>query len=122
MVTKRGERLELADVRPVRRGASRLRVVGGSGRVDWWHPRLALGLTLFGMLLGALVGVTRTILDGVLTPVVALEAYGAGGGFGAAVGLLAGLVLGLFLGLADRYVLPQAVRPARVWVRYRRER
>ena len=117
-----GQRLRVTGVRPVSTPSGRLRVVGGSGRVRWWHFRLTLGLTLVGAMLGALAGVALAFLDSGVAPRALLEAYGATAGLGAALGLLAGLVLGLVLGLLDRYVLPQSVEARPLWVRYRRSR
>lgn len=110
------------DVRPVRSGAGRhrMRVVGGSARLRWWHGRLALGLTLAGAMVGALYGVAQSVLGGSWVPVEALESYGAGAGFGASIGLVLGLATGLLLGLVDRYVLPQEVATRPVWVLHRR--
>lgn len=111
-----------SDVRPVRSGAARhrLRVVGGSGRLRWWHGRLALGLTLAGAMVGALYGVAQAVLAGNWVPVEALESYGAGAGLGASIGLVLGLAVGLLLGLVDRYVLPQVVEARPLWVLHRR--
>lgn len=109
-----------AAARHVHRAPTRLRIVGGSGRLQWWHGRLALGLTLAGAMVGALAGVGLAFLDVGLQPVLLLEAYGAGAGLGAAVGLVLGLVLGLLAGLVDRYLLPQVVRPRRAWLRHTR--
>ncbi len=94
---------------------------GGSAPLHWWHPRLTLGLTLLGGMLGAVAGVVLAALDRGLAPVELLEACGATAGAGASAGLVLGLVLGLLLGLVHRYLLPQAVHPRRVWVRYRRD-
>ena len=109
-----------ASVRPVRRASGRLRVVGGSGRLRWWHGRLVLGCTLAGAMVGALFGVVQAVLTQGPAPIQALESYGAGAGLGTSIGLVFGLVLALLIGLADRYVLPQSVRSRPVWVRYRR--
>lgn len=117
-----GPDLQVAAVRPLHGRARRLRVVGGSGPVQWWHFRLALGLTLAGAMVGALLGVVQEFLRSGPVPTSLLEAYGAGAGLGASLGLLLGLVLGLALGLLDRYVLPQSVPSHPVWVRYRRGR
>lgn len=106
-------------VRAVPSAPRRLRIVGGSGRLRWWHGRLALGLTLAGAMVGALAGVVQAVLGGSRVPVEALESYGAGAGAGASAGLVLGLLLGLALGLADRYVLPQAVRARPLWVQHR---
>ena len=116
------QRPRVAGVRLQHRAASRLRVVGGSGRLHWWHSRLTLGLTLAGAMAGALLGVYLGFLDHGVAPVALLEAYGATAGVGASLGLLLGLLLGLMLGLLDRYVLPQSVQSRPVWVRYRRGR
>ena len=117
-----GQRLRVAGVRPVSQPSGRLRVVGGSGRLHWWHFRLTLGLTLAGAMLGALSGVALTFLSEGVAPRALLEAYGATAGLGAAIGLVLGLLLGLMLGLLDRYVLPQSVASRPLWVRYRRSR
>lgn len=97
----------------------RVRLVGGSQRMRWWHGRLALGLTLAGAMVGALAGVAQAVLAGRWVPVEALESYGAGAGAGASAGLVLGLLIGLLLGLADRYVLPQVVDARPVWVQHR---
>ena len=115
-------RLRVTGVRPVSSPSGRLRVVGGSGRLQWWHFRLTLGLTLAGAMVGALAGVATAFLDNGVAPRALLEAYGATAGVGASLGLLTGLVLGLMLGLLDRYVLPQSVPSRALWVRYRRPR
>ena len=115
-------RLRVTGVRPVSSPSGRLRVVGGSGRLNWWHFRLTLGLTLAGAMVGALAGVAGAFLDNGVAPRALLEAYGATAGLGASIGLLAGLVLGLMAGLLDRYVLPQSVQSRPLWVRYRRPR
>jgi hypothetical protein len=117
-----GQRLRVTGVRPVSSPNGRLRVVGGSGRLRWWHFRLTLGLTLAGAMAGALAGVAVAFLDNGVAPRALLVAYGATAGVGASVGLLAGLVLGLVAGLLDRYVLPQSVQSRPLWVRYRRPR
>ena len=117
-----GQRLRVTAVRPVSTTTTRLRVVGGSGRVQWWHFRLTLGLTLAGAMTGALTGVALAFLAEGIAPRALLEAYGATAGVGAALGLVAGLVLGLALGLLDRYVLPQRVEARPLWVRHRRSR
>ena len=117
-----GPHLRVAAVRPQHREARRLRVVGGSGRLQWWHFRLTLGLTLVGAMVGALLGVVQEFLRSGAAPMTLLDSYGAGAGLGASLGLLLGLLLGLMLGLLDRYVLPQSVRSHPVWVRYRRSR
>lgn len=126
MTTAAQRRLELAGVRRVRRAPGRgrpaLRLVGGSGRLHWWHGRLTLGLTLLGAMGGAVFGIAQAVAAGTYSPVPALESYGAGAGLGAALGLLTGLLLGLLLGLADRYVLPQVVPRRPLWVRYREVR
>lgn len=113
-----GAGIRPAGARAVRRGPGRLRVVGGSGRLRWWHGRLTLGLTLAGAMVGALAGVGTAFLEVGMQPVLLLEAYGAGAGLGASSGLLLGLVLGLLTGLVDRYLLPQVVRPRPAWRRY----
>lgn len=113
--------LELTDVREVRTSRSRLRLVGGSAPLRWWHGRLVLAATLLGAMAGALLGVTQGYLASGVAPLALLEAYGAGAGLGTSVGLLAGLALSLLLGLADRYLLPQPVARRPLWVRYRRE-
>lgn len=105
-------------MRAVPSAPRRLRIVGGSSRLRWWHGRLTLGLTLAGAMVGALAGVGQAVLGGTLVPVEALESYGAGAGAGASAGLVLGLLLGLVLGLADRYVLPQAVRARPLWVQH----
>ena len=115
-----GTGVRLAGARMVRRAPARLRIVGGSGRLRWWHGRLALGLTLAGAMLGALAGVALELLEVGMSPVLLLEAYGATAGLGAAAGLVLGLVLGLLAGLADRYLLPQVVRSRPTWLRYTR--
>lgn len=97
----------------------RMRVVGGSEPLRWWHARLTLGLTLAGAMLGALAGVAQSLLGGSWAPVETLESYGAGAGAGASAGLVLGLLLGLVLGLADRYVLPQVVAARPLWVQHR---
>ena len=106
-------------VRAVPSAPRRLRVVGGSSRLRWWHGRLTLGLTLAGAMVGALAGVAQTLLGGSWVPVEALESYGAGAGAGASAGLVLGLLLGLVAGLADRYVLPQVVPARPLWVQHR---
>ena len=116
-----GAGLELVDLRAVRPARSRLRIVGGSGRLHWWHGRLVLGATLAGAMVGALLGVVQGYLAVGLAPIALLEAYGAAAGFGASVGLVLGLALSVLIGLADRYLLPQSVPNRRVWVRYRRD-
>lgn len=98
----------------------RLRIVGGSGRLRWWHGRLAAGLTLAGGMLGALWGVAQSVIGGSWVPVEALESYGAGAGAGASVGLVLGLLGGLVLGLSERFVLPQGVEARPLWVRHTR--
>ena len=113
--------LELTDVREVRTSRSRLRLVGGSAPLRWWHGRLVLAATVLGAMAGALLGVTQGYLASGIAPVALLEAYGAGAGLGTSVGLLTGLALSLLLGLADRYLLPQPVARRPLWVRYRRE-
>lgn len=117
-----GQGLRFAGARAVHSPSHRLRVVGGSGRVHWWHGRLTLGLTLAGAMAGALLGVYQGFLENGASPVALLEAYGATAGLGASAGLVLGLVLGLALGLVDRYVLPQATVSTPLWVRYRRSR
>jgi len=109
----------LRQVRAVPSAPRRLRVVGGSQRLRWWHGRLALGLTLAGAMAGALAGIAQTVLGGSWVPVQALESYGAGAGAGASAGLVLGLLTGLALGLADRYVLPQVVTARPLWVQHR---
>ena len=116
-----GTGIRFAGARRVRRTRPRLRVVGGSGRLHWWHGRLTLGCTLAGAMVGALAGVALALLEVGVVPVALLQAYGATAGLGTAVGLVVGLVLGLVAGLADRYLLPQVVRPRSTWVRYRRD-
>jgi MFS family permease len=117
-----GDELRMASVRPVHLASRRLRVVGGSGRLRWWRGRLVLGFTLAGAMIGALYGVVQTYLAEGIAPMEALEAYGAGAGLGTSIGLVVGLLLAVVLGLADRYLLPQAVAPRPLWVRYRRDR
>ena len=115
-----GRGVQVAGARVVRRAPRRLRIVGGSERLRWWHGRLTLGTTLAGAMVGALLGVVQGYYQSSLAPVPLLEAYGAGAGAGTSAGLVLGLVLGLMLGLVDRYLLPQDVSPRQVWVRYRR--
>jgi len=110
-----------AGARKVHRAPARLRIVGGSGRLNWWHGRLALGCTLAGAMIGALAGVALAFLEVGVVPAALLEAYGASAGLGTAIGLVVGLLLGLLAGLADRYLLPQVVRSRSTWIRYRRE-
>ena len=117
-----GQDLRRAAVRPLHVRAKKLRVVGGNGRLQWWHFRLTLGLTLAGAMIGALYGVVQEFLRSGPAPTSLLESYGAGAGLGASLGLVLGLVLGLMLGLLDRYVLPQSVPAHPVWVRYKRGR
>ena len=112
--------LRVAAVRPVHTPAHRLRVTGSHGRLQWWHPRVTLGLTITGAMIGALLGVVLGYQQFGITPVALLESYGATAGLGAALGLVLGLVLGLLAGLVGRYLLPQSVHPRHVWVRYRR--
>lgn len=116
----RGTGVRLAGARLVRRAPARLRIVGGSGRLRWWHGRLALGLTLAGAMVGALAGVVLTFLEAGMQPVLLLEGYGATAGLGAAVGLVLGLVMGFLAGVADRYLLPQVVSSRPTWRRYTR--
>lgn len=116
-----GSGIRFAGAHRVHRARPRLRVVGGSGRLNWWHGRLTLGCTLAGAMVGALAGVALALLEVGVVPRVLLEAYGATAGLGTAVGLVLGLLLGLLAGLADRYLLPQVIRPRPTWVRYRRD-
>lgn len=113
--------LRLAAVRPAHFVSRRLRVVGAHGRLQWWHRRMTLGLTLAGAMIGALLGVGQAFLTSGIDPRALLEAYGATAGAGASLGLVLGLVLGLLFGVVDRYLMPQSVRPRRVWMRYRRD-
>ncbi|MCY7363950.1 MAG: hypothetical protein LH469_01300 [Frankiaceae bacterium] len=106
-------------MRAVPSAPRRLRVVGGSQRLRWWHGRLTLGLTLTGAMVGALAGVVQAVLAGSWVPVEALESYGAGAGAGASAGLVLGLLLGLVVGPTDRYVLPQVVAGRPLWVQHR---
>ena len=117
-----GGGLLLTSVQQVRPPRSRLRVVGGSAPLQWWHRRVVLAATVLGAMAGALLGVTQGYLQFGIAPVALLEAYGAGAGLGTSVGLVAGLALSLLLGLADRYLLPQPVARRALWVRYRRDR
>lgn len=114
--------LRVAAVQPVHAPSHRLRVTGHHSRVHWWHPRMTLGLTIVGAMIGALLGVALGYQEFGITPVALLEAYGATAGLGAALGLVLGLALGLLAGLVERYLLPQSVHPRHVWVRYRRSR
>lgn len=116
-----GTGVRLAGVRLVHRAPARLRIVGGSGRLRWWHGRLALGCTLGGAMAGALAVVALAFLEIGWQPVPLLEAYAAGAGLGTALGLMLGLGLGLAMALADRYLLPQVVRPRNAWLRYTRD-
>ena len=118
--THTGQQLTVAGVRPLRHVSQRLRVVGGSGPVRWWHPRLALAATLAGAMAGALLGVVQGFVVQGAAPIALLEEYGRGAGLGASIGLVVALLAGLLIGLAHRYVLPQVVRRRQVWVRYRR--
>jgi hypothetical protein len=113
-----GTHVRSAGAVPVHRAPARLRVVGGSGRLRWWHGRLTLGCTLAGAMVGALLGVAQAFLEVGAVPVALLEAYGAGAGLGTSIGLVTGLLLGLLAGLADRYLLPQLVHPRRSWIRH----
>ena len=112
----------LTSVQQVRPARSRLRLVGGSAPLRWWHGRLVVAATLLGAMAGALLGVAQGYLEAGVAPVALLEAYGAGAGLGTSVGLVVGLALSLLLGLADRYLLPQPVARRPLWVRYRRDR
>ena len=112
----------LTSVQEVRPPRSRLRLVGGSAPLRWWHRRLVLAATLLGAMAGALLGVAQGYLQSGAAPVALLEAYGAGAGLGTSVGLVTGLGLSLLVGLADRYLLPQPVARRPLWVRYRRDR
>lgn len=116
-----GPHLRRASARPVRQAPTRLTLRHGHRRLHWWHGRLVLGAAIAGAMVGAVLGVADAVISNQLAPVEAMRHYGIGAGLGLLVGLAVGVVLSLLVALTTRYLLPQSVRPRRVWVRYRRD-
>lgn len=123
MTTARyGPHLRRASIRPVRSAPARLTLRHGHRRLHWWHGRLVLGATIAGAMVGAVLGVADAVVRNQLAPEQAMRHYGIGAGAGLLAGLAVGLLLTLLVALTARFVLPQSVRPRRLWVRYRRDR